>query len=111
MINKPKFSIITVVKNDALGLENTIKSVIKQNLSNYEHIIVGGESTDNTNYIIRKYQNNLSKSIIEKDNGIYFAMNKGLDFCNGEYINFLNSGDTFISEDILNDVSKEKLMK
>lgn len=105
MINKPKFSIITVVKNDALGLENTIKSVIKQNLSNYEHIIIGGESTDNTNYIIRKYQNNLSKSIIEKDNGIYFAMNKGLDFCTGEYVNFLNSGDTYASKDTLKQVS------
>lgn len=104
---KPLFSIVTVVKNDAYGLVQTIESVIEQNLSDYEYIIIGGESEDETNSIITKYQKHIDKSIIEKDQGLYFAMNKGLDLCTGQYVNFLNSGDTYTSKDTLNTVKGE----
>ena len=60
---KPLFSIVTVVKNDAYGLVQTIESVIEQNLSDYEYIIIGGESEDETNSIITKYQKHIDKSI------------------------------------------------
>lgn len=86
-------------------MEKTIKSVISQDFKNYEHIIIAGESTDNTNSIIRKYKKYLQHYVIEQDEGIYFAMNKGLDFCCGEFINFLNAGDTFTSRNTLKIVS------
>ena len=104
------FSIVTVVKNNPIGLEKTILSVLEQNFKNFEFIVIGGESTDNTNIIIQRYKKYLKKFIIEKDAGIYFAMNKGLSYCNGEYINFLNSGDTYCSTTTLNKVSAASLI-
>ena len=103
----PKFSIVTVVKDGEKGIEATIRSVISQKDKNFEYIIIAGESIDKTNQILSTFSNQIDKIIYEKDDGLYFAMNKALEYCNGEYINFLNSGDTFISVDILNDISKE----
>ena len=102
-----KFSIVTVVKNNAEGLKETIKSVINQVYKDYEYIIVCGESDEDTYDVIDKYKNNITKYIIEKDEGIYFAMNKALKFCKGDFINFLNAGDTFTSNDILDHVVNE----
>ena len=95
------FSIVTVVKNNAEGLKKTIESVINQNFTNYEYIIICGESVDDTYKVIEKYKWFFKKYIIEKDDGIYSAMNKALEYCDGEYINFLNAGDTFYSEKTL----------
>lgn len=95
--NKPFFSIITVVLNNAVGLEKTIKSVLMQK-ENYEYIIIDGGSTDETLKIIKKYEHKISLWISEKDKGIFDAMNKGLIFSKGKVISMINSGDTFNSK-------------
>ena len=93
--NKKIFSIITVVLNNAKNIEETIKSVIMQNNSNIEYIIMDGGSTDGTLDIIKKYQKNIDLWTSEKDRGIYDAMNKGLIYSTGKYIGIINSGDLY----------------
>jgi glycosyltransferase involved in cell wall biosynthesis len=102
-----KFSIVTVVKNNAEGLKETIESVINQVYKDYEYLIICGESDEDTYDVIERYKKHITKYIIEKDKGIYFAMNKALDFCQGEYINFLNAGDSFTSKHVLDQVVNE----
>ena len=91
----PKFSIITVVKNDSLEISKTIKSVLSQSFKNFEYIIIDGKSTDGTLKILSKYKHKFNHLISERDNGIYFAMNKGVKISKGEIIVFINSGDLF----------------
>jgi glycosyltransferase involved in cell wall biosynthesis len=86
-------SIITVVKNDVLNIEKTIKSIIYQKNKDVEFIIVDGKSNDGTIKIINKYKKRIDKIVIEKDKGIYHAMNKGIKLSSGKYIGFCNSGD------------------
>ena len=90
---KPKFSIITVVKNDELEISNTIKSIINQSYKNFEYLIIDGKSTDKTLEKILKFKKKITTLICEKDKGIYYAMNKAIKFTNGEIIVFVNSGD------------------
>lgn len=90
---KPYFSIITVVYNGEQYLEATIKSIIKQTYNNIEYIIIDGGSNDATLNIIRNYDGFIDYWVSEKDEGIYDAMNKGLQACNGEYVWFMNAGD------------------
>jgi putative colanic acid biosynthesis glycosyltransferase len=98
-------SVITVVYNDVHKLESTILSYINQKYRNTEFIIIDGGSTDGTIEIIRKYKAYLTYWISEPDKGIYDAMNKGLKIAKGEYIYFLNSGDSFVNENVLNNAS------
>lgn len=120
-----KLSIITITYNNAVGLLRTIQSVQSQTFRDFEHIIVDGESTDGSVEIIREYADNeairqenskadnlaLSPNhlitsspitwISEKDRGIYDAQNKGIRLAHGEYCYFLNAGDTFCNEHVL----------
>lgn len=91
-----KVSIITVVYNGEDYIESAIKSVLGQDYSNLEYIIVDGGSTDGTLGIIRKFESKIAKIISEPDNGIYDAMNKGLKLANGEVIGVLNSDDFYV---------------
>tara|TARA_B100000767_G_C19740437_1_gene525925 strand:- start:961 stop:1851 length:891 start_codon:yes stop_codon:yes gene_type:complete len=88
------FSIITVVLNNVNYIEETIKSVIKQNID-LQYIIIDGGSTDGTLDIIKKYEDHIELWISEKDFGIYDAMNKGIRYSSGEYIGIINSGDLY----------------
>ncbi len=120
-----KLSIITITYNNAVGLLRTIQSVQSQTFRDFEHIIVDGESTDESAEIIRQYADNeairqenskadnlaLSPNhlitsspitwISEKDRGVYDAQNKGIRLAHGEYCYFLNAGDTFCADDVL----------
>ena len=120
-----KLSIITITYNNAVGLLRTIQSVQSQTFRDFEHIIVDGESTDESAEIIRQYADNeairqenskadnLASSphhlitlspitwISEKDRGVYDAQNKGIRLAHGEYCYFLNAGDTFCADDVL----------
>jgi glycosyltransferase involved in cell wall biosynthesis len=91
--NKPFFSIVTVVKDDHLNILNTVDSISKQTYKNYEHIIIDGNSTDNTVNRILTKKKFINILISEKDKGIYYAMNKGIKLSKGEIIVFVNSGD------------------
>ncbi len=102
-----KFSIITVCKNSENTIENTILSVLNQSYKNFEYIIVDGVSTDKTLDIVEKYRNKLTKIISEPDNGLYDAMNKGINSSSGDYLFFLNSDDTFLRENIFLDIFRK----
>lgn len=102
----PLISVITINYNDNRGLERTIKSVQNQNFSNFEHIMIDGNSNDGSKEVIEKYKTQFSYSISESDDGIYNAMNKGIMASKGEYLLFLNSGDDLTDNDALNRISR-----
>ncbi len=92
---KPLVSVITVVYNSIATLEQTIKSVINQSYSNVEYIIIDGGSTDGSIELIQKYEGHIAFWISEPDQGIYYAMNKGLKHAKGSLISLLNSDDWY----------------
>ncbi|MCD8165268.1 MAG: glycosyltransferase [Bacteroides sp.] len=92
---KPLFSIITVTWNAQDTLERTLQSVASQRYGSIEYIVIDGESRDNTLNLTEKYQSSINKLISEPDQGIYDAMNKGIRQATGDYLCFLNAGDTF----------------
>ena len=94
-MKKYKISVITVTKNSEKYLKENIESVIKQNYNNYEHIIVDGNSTDNTFKIVKSYKNKLKFIKNINDKGLYHAMNVGIKHAKGDIIGILNSDDIF----------------
>lgn len=94
------FSIITPVLNNKERLKRTIESIKKQKFDEYEIIVVDGGSTDGTKEYIES-EKKISKFIIEKDKGIYDAINKGIRISEGKYINTINAGDEYFSEESL----------
>ena len=100
-----KFSIITVNYNHREGLIKTIQSVINQTYTDYEYIIIDGGSTDGSVEVIKEYSDRITYWVSERDKGIYNGMNKGILKAHGEYINFMNSGDTFFDEKTLSMVN------
>jgi glycosyltransferase involved in cell wall biosynthesis len=107
MKDRPLISIITVVYNDKVWLERTVKSVIKQTYSDIEFIVIDGGSTDGTLDVIRKYEDSINYWASEKDDGLYDAMNKGIFQASGDFVNFLMAGDTIKEKDSLENVSKQ----
>lgn len=99
-----KITVITVTYNAQDCLEQTIQSIINQTYPNIEFIIIDGGSKDKTIDIIKKYESKISLWISEKDKGIYDAMNKGIDLATGEWINFMNAGDTFAGNNTIQKV-------
>ncbi len=91
----PVFSIITVTYNADKVLEDTILSVISQSYQQVEYIVIDGDSKDNTHSLIEKYRDKIHILVSEPDKGIYDAMNKGIKLATGDYLCFLNAGDTF----------------
>jgi glycosyltransferase involved in cell wall biosynthesis len=91
----PKITVVTVVLNDAAGLEKTILSVLSQDYDDLEVIIIDGGSTDGSGDIIRNYAGRIDQWISEPDAGPYDGMNKGIARATGEWICFMNAGDVF----------------
>lgn len=100
-----KLSIITINYNNLDGLRKTAESVIGQTWRDFEWILIDGGSEDGSKEYIESIaadsNNNISFWCSEPDKGIYNAMNKGVLYTHGEYINFLNSGDVYYGDDIL----------
>ena len=92
-------SVITPTKNSEKFISDTVKSVISQNFKEYEHIILDNLSSDNTLQNIKKFRNKKIKIVSEKDNGIYYAMNKGANLSKGNFLTFLNSDDFILDKD------------
>lgn len=102
MDKQPLITIITVCFNAEKEIEKTIQSVLGQTFEDYEYLVIDGGSKDGTLDIIKKYASNSKLHwISEPDNGIYDAMNKGIDMAKGTWLNMMNSGDTFVSNDVL----------
>lgn len=102
-----KVSIITVCFNSEDTIEATIQSVLNQDYDDIEYIIVDGRSTDKTISIIEKYRSRIAKFISEKDDGIYFAINKGINEATGEVIGILHADDFYADEKIISYVVNE----
>ena len=105
----PTFSIITVTYNagavlEDTVLEDTIQSVIAQTYHHVEYIIVDGASKDNTLAIVARYRNRIARVVSEPDRGLYDAMNKGIALATGDYLCFLNAGDSFHEDDTLQQI-------
>lgn len=102
-----KISIITVTYNSEKTVEQTIKSVLSQTYHNFEYIIIDGSSTDQTVSIIKKNgkADKRIKYVSEPDNGIYDAMNKGINMASGDFVALLNSDD-YYEPDALENIVK-----
>ena len=103
----PLVTIITVVYNNELYLEEAINSVINQTYPNLEYIIIDGGSTDQTLDIIRRYEDKIDYWISENDRGLYDAMNKGIALATGEIIGILNSDDLYYETTTVANIIKE----
>lgn len=105
-----KLSIITINFNNCEGLKKTVGSVITQTYKDFEYIIVDGGSSDGSSEFIENSAKEEEQVKIvwvsERDKGIYNAMNKGIKMSNGEYLQFLNSGDILVDENVT-----EKMIK
>lgn len=104
-----KYSIITINYNNKEGLEKTIQSVLGQTFRDYQFIIIDGGSTDGSIDTIKQNADYIDYWVSETDGGRYPAMNKGIKQAKGDYLNFMNSGDTFHSPTVLEDIAKMNL--
>lgn len=113
MNERMKISIITINYQNIDGLKKTMDSVLCQTFTDFEYIVVDGGSDDGAEDLLVDYQSRFGKMgisfhwVSEKDNGIYHAMNKGVNMAHGEYCNFLNSGDYYINNQVLEHVFEE----
>lgn len=103
---KPLISVITVTFNALFDLRTTCGSVYEQDFSNYEHIIIDGNSQDGTKFFLEGNRRKNVSYVSEDDNGIYHAMNKGISLANGDWIIFMNSGDSFVSKTTLSECAR-----
>ncbi len=104
-----RYSIITVNFNNKEGLRKTVESVIHQTYRDFEFIIIDGGSTDGSVEVLKEYDTHIDYWVSEPDGGIYQGMNKGIKKANGDYLNFMNSGDCFYNEDVLQHVIDKQL--
>lgn len=110
-MQQPTFSIITVTYNASRWVERTLLNVLSQSYPNIEYIVIDGGSTDGTAEIIRQYESGLAYWISEPDKGIYDAMNKGLRKATGDYVWFINAGDTLPTSDTVQSVAARVMKK
>lgn len=106
-----KISVVTVVYNCADTIRGCIESVLNQDYTNLEYIIIDGGSKDGTVDVIKEYEHRLGKFVSEKDKGIYDAMNKGLKLATGDVVGILNADDFFYSTDTISKIAKAFVKK
>lgn len=96
-----QLSIISINWNNSSGLRKTIESVYNQTFRGFEFIVIDGNSSDDSVDVVKQYEQEIDIWKSEPDNGIYDAMNKAIQLATGEYLLFLNSGDFFASNTVL----------
>lgn len=99
-------SIITITYNDLAGIQLTAENIGQQSFQNFEWIVIDGGSTDGTQEFINALSRKPDIFVSEPDDGIYHAMNKGIAKASGEYLLFMNGGDTFHSPTTLEEALK-----
>ena len=105
-----KFIVVTVVYNGEKWIAETVKSVLKQDYEKLEYIIIDGNSSDNTVNIAKKIISTSGRNVniySEPDFGIYNAMNRGIVRASGDYIMFMNAGDSFYNCAVLSNIAKQ----
>lgn len=102
----PKLTIITINYNNLEGLKRTVESVLNQTWQEFEYFVIDGGSTDGSAAFIESQNENIDYWVSERDKGIYNAMNKGIAKATGEYLLFLNSGDHFFNNQVLEETSQ-----
>ena len=103
-----RINIVTINLNNRIGLEMTMRSVLSQSFfDKIDYIVIDGGSTDGSKEFIEGYSDKLYYWCSERDNGIFDAMNKGIDHLEGEYVLFLNSGDYLESSNVIERVYGE----
>lgn len=100
-----RFSVITIVRNDPVGVIRTLQSVFSQSYKNFEVIVQDGASTDETSDVLRGFGDWIDSLVIEKDGGIYDAMNRALRRATGDYLIFMNAADLFVDGHVLEKVA------
>lgn len=96
-----KLSIITINFNNEVGLKKTIESVVLQSMRDFEWIVIDGGSTDGSKKLIEQNEQYIAYWCSEPDRGIYHAMNKGIRASHGDYLMFLNSGDSLYDNQVI----------
>lgn len=99
-----KITVITVNLNNKEGLRKTLDSVFSQTMRDFELVVIDGDSSDGSRSLLEAETARIDKWVSEKDRGIYHAMNKGVALSTGEYVIFMNSGDTFYADTVLEQV-------
>lgn len=100
----PKVTVVTVNYNNAKGLARTMTSVLEQTHSPLEYVLIDGGSSDNSAALIQEQAGRIARWVIEPDKGVYDAMNKGVGLATGDWIIFMNAGDTFLDSRTVADV-------
>jgi glycosyltransferase involved in cell wall biosynthesis len=100
-----KISVITVSYNSAVTIADTVHSVANQTYQNIEHLVIDGQSSDETVQVVEANRHPGLILSSESDSGIYDAMNKGLSRASGEVIGFLNSDDFYADAMVLEKVA------
>jgi len=103
-----KVSIITIAYNNLSGLKQTYQSIKRQTFIDYEWIVIDGGSTDGTREFLQEHDSELAFWCSEPDEGVYNAQNKGVQQAKGEYSVFMNSGDTFHADDVLEKIFEKE---
>lgn len=101
-----KISIVTAVYNRAKTIQETIDSVSSQQGCDYEYVVIDGNSNDGTGQIIAENSSGIDISIRESDNGIYDALNKGIQAATGDVVGFLHADDLFASSHVIQKVGE-----
>jgi len=100
-----RISVVTVCYNSVDTIVDTLESVLRQDYADAEHIVVDGGSTDGTAGVVAGYNGRIAKFVSEPDEGIYDAMNKGVDLASGDIIGCLNADDIYADAHVLSDVA------
>jgi glycosyltransferase involved in cell wall biosynthesis len=100
-----KFSIITICYNPGDKIKTAIESVVSQDYSNIEYIIIDGASTDGTAELVKSYGDKINKFVSEPDKGLYDALNKGINLATGDVIGFVNADDLLAGNNVISDIA------
>lgn len=107
MNGSPLVTVITVTLNAESEIEESIRSVAAQTYTDIEYIIIDGKSEDKTEDIVKKHGDVVDVYVSEYDEGIYHAMNRGIELSNGKWVTFLNAGDTYCDDDVIRQMMDE----
>lgn len=106
IVQAPRISIVTVSFNSAATIESTILSALSQENIDLEYLVIDGGSSDGTIEIVQRFKSRIAHFVSEPDDGLYYAMNKGIAAATGKYLAFLNADDVYANPEVLSKVAK-----